>query len=329
MKFRTEIDSPKFDYKLKYFDKIFSIGSCFAQNVADFLSERKINILPNPFGVLYNPISIENAFKLMLNKINLDEEDIILNQHEWHSFYHHSDFSSHIIENLLSKIEEANTAALNFLNNSKLVIITLGTSVVYRKLSSNKIVSNCHKIPQKEFQKSTLTIDEVVVCLKNIIELVRSKNSEMEFVFTVSPVRHWKDGAEENQRSKATLLLAIDEIIKSSENVSYFPSYEMMIDDLRDYRFYKNDLVHPNDLAVEYISEKFINSTFDEQSKAFMKEALQITNALNHKVRNKESETYKKFVEAQISKINLLKEKYSEANFTEEIIYCRKELESM
>lgn len=328
MKLRTEIEAPDFGFKLNYSDKIFTIGSCFAENIADYLNDRKIKILSNPFGVLYNPISIENAFKLLIGKIELEESDLIYNQHEWHSFYHHSDFSSHIKENLISKIKQTNLEALNFLKESELLTITLGTSFIYKFFETKKVVSNCHKIPQKEFEKRRMTIEEIIKSLNTTIEIIREKNSGIKIVFTVSPVRHWKDGAVENQRSKALLILAIEQILKFNTNVYYFPSYEIMIDDLRDYRFYKNDLLHPNELGVEYIANKFIESVFNEETKIYMKEAFAITNARNHKVRNKKSEAYKKFLQSQIKIIDELEKKYKTSNFKNDQLFFKSELDS-
>lgn len=323
MRFRTEVENPKYDFKLNYYDKIFTIGSCFAENAADYLLKRKINILANPLGVLYNPISIENGIKLLAGKIQISEDDLIYNQYEWHSFYHHSDFSSHEKDLLIEGINKNKNEAISHLSNSELVVITLGTSFIYKYLRTGKIVSNCHKIPQKEFEKKRLTISETVASLKNIVELLNEINPNTKIIFTVSPVRHWKDGAEENQRSKSILILSIDEIIKNKKNCFYYPSYEMMIDDLRDYRFYKDDLLHPTDFAVEYISNKFIDSIFNDEAKVFMKEAFQIWTSLNHKVRNRESTAYKKFTESLKIRIEEISKKFPKANFDDELYKTR------
>jgi len=269
--------------------------------------------------VLYNPISIENGIKLLAGKIQISEDDLIYNQYEWHSFYHHSDFSSHEKDLLIEGINKNKNEAISHLSNSELVVITLGTSFIYKYLRTGKIVSNCHKIPQKEFEKKRLTISETVASLKNIVELLNEINPNTKIIFTVSPVRHWKDGAEENQRSKSILILSIDEIIKNKKNCFYYPSYEMMIDDLRDYRFYKDDLLHPTDFAVEYISNKFIDSIFNDEAKVFMKEAFQIWTSLNHKVRNRESTAYKKFTESLKIRIEEISKKFPKANFDDEL----------
>ncbi len=173
-----------------------------------------------------------------------------------------------------------------------------------------------------------MTIEEIINSLNSTIEIIRENNSSIKIVFTVSPVRHWKDGAAENQRSKASLILAIEQILKFNTNVYYFPSYEIMIDDLRDYRFYKNDLLHPNELGVEYIANKFIESIFNEETKIYMKEALAITNARNHKVRNKKSEAYKKFLQSHIKIIDELETKYKTSNFKNDRLLFISELDS-
>ena len=329
MKLRTEIESPNYDFQLNYWDRIFTIGSCFAENISEYLRNRKINILSNPFGVLYNPLSIENAFKVLLGKLKVEEDDYLFDQYEWHSFYHHSDFSSHNKDLLKSKIKETNKTAIQFLTSTNLLIITLGTAFVYKYLETEKVVSNCHKIPQKDFEKIRLTTEEAIKSIRSTCTLLKELNSDLKIIFTISPVRHWKDGAAENQRSKSILTMAVDEIIKTTKDTYYFPSYEIMMDDLRDYRFYKKDLLHPNEIAVEYIAEKFINSIMNEESIKFMNDAIQITNSKEHKVRNKESEAYKIFLSNIISKIENLKGKYPKSNFENDLLYFKEEFKSV
>ncbi len=318
MKFRTEIELTKTDFQINHFDNVLTIGSCFAQNIAEYFSANRFNVLGNPFGVLYNPISIYNSLKFALDKKSFTESDLIFHQSEWHSFYHHSDFSSDKSEQILQNINDGILGTNKFLESANYIIITLGTSYVYRYLQNNTIVSNCHKISQKEFEHFRLDLNETIEIIKSTIEQVEKINPNVKFILTVSPVRHWKDGAHNNQLSKANLLLAIDEIVKTKDNCTYFPSYEIVIDDLRDYRFYKEDLVHPNKVATDYIWEKFTNTFCTDQCMQTVNEVSKIVAGRNHRVRNTNSEENQKFVKAMINKIEVLQKKYPHINLAED-----------
>jgi len=326
MNFRTEINIEKFQQQIYHSDNILTIGSCFAENMAVYFKLSRFNVLGNPFGVLYNPISIYNSLKFVVENREFSDSDLIFNQSEWHSFYHHSDFSNHQKGKILKDINLQNENTNRFLNSANFIVITFGTSYVYEFLANGIVVSNCHKIPQKEFKYYKLNLDETQKAILNIVEMVEKFNPKIKFVLTVSPIRHWKNGAHNNQLSKANLLLAIDEVIKEKKNCIYFPSYEIIMDDLRDYRFYNSDLIHPNKIATDYIWEKFSNSVFSNECIEAMNEISKIVVARNHKIRNINSEKHQKFLQTIIAKITLLQEKYTYLNLEDDLSYFRSQI---
>ena len=298
MKFRTEVEIPTFPEKIDIQDRIFSIGSCFATEMSDLLKTAQIQVLNNPFGTVFNPFSINQALKKLHNAEVYTEEDLIKYNDEMISLDHHSSFNSRFVHQILEKINHNIELGNRFLQETNWVIITYGTSFIYEFLPKKKLVANCHKIPGKFFQKRMLThleitdsIYETVTTLKDIC------HENIQILFTVSPVRHTKDGMVENNWSKSKLITAIHEILPQFENCHYLPVYEILMDDLRDYRFYKEDLIHPNKQAVQYIWEKFGNSYFSEPTKGFVEENFKITKALAHKTSDEKSPKHQEFLE--------------------------------
>ncbi len=326
MKFRTEIKFEKSNLQIEHSDKILTIGSCFAENIAEYFRFYRFNVLGNPFGVLYNPASIYNSIKLAVEKREFVKDDLIYDQSEFQSFYHHSDFSHHDEKECLTKINNSISQTHEFIKEANVIIITIGTSFVYKHLKKNIIVSNCHKIPQKEFRRFQLTLDRVKDYLNKIIELVSSLKSNISYLFTVSPVRHWKDGAVDNQISKSILLLAVNEIVNSNKNCFYFPSYEIMMDDLRDYRFYAEDMLHPNKIATDYIWEKFGETYLSGNCFRIMKEVKKIMQAVNHRPRNIKSAVHQKFLKEQLAEIDGLSKNHNYINFDSEINSLKSQL---
>ena len=326
MKFRTEINLDKSKHPIDHDKKIVTIGSCFAQNIGEYFKHFRFNVMCNPFGVLYNPISIFNSFNLTLDKETFSQDDLIEANGEWHSFYHHSDFSHHDHKICLEKINSGIKAAFDFLSKTDVVIITYGTAYVYRHIEQNIVVSNCHKIPTNEFEHYRLSLDETKKAIEQTINLLKAANKNIRIIFTVSPVRHWKDGAVNNQLSKSTLLLAVDEIIKSNKNCEYFPSYEIVMDDLRDYRFFDSDLLHPNRIATDYIWEKFSSTMLSDNCLSTMNEVEKIVKSREHRVRNVKSENHQTFIKANIEKIKTLRKKHPHLNLSEDESYFRKHL---
>ncbi|MEP5546511.1 GSCFA domain-containing protein, partial [Maribacter dokdonensis] len=275
---------------------------CFSENIGAKLSYYKFQGIQNPFGILFHPLAIERIIEKSVNQEFFTEEDVFNENEQWHSFDAHSSLSNpskaQIIEDLNNAISRTSTQV----NKASHIIITLGTAWVYRKTSSNKVVANCHKVPQSNFTKELLSVEEVVKSLKQVITFVQSVNPTVQFIFTVSPVRHLKDGFLENQRSKAHLIAAIHQVL-NEDRVSYFPSYELMMDELRDYRFYAKDMIHPNETAIEYIWEKFVEVWLASNTSSTMKKIEKVQKGMLHKPFNENSDQHQKF----LVKLNVLK----------------------
>jgi len=302
MKFRTEVDINESEKKIGIEDCIFSIGSCFAAEMHEKFSEGQIQSLNNPFGTIFNPHSIYNAIQEIYDAKEYRENDLILANETYISLNHHTSFDSRFAHKTLEKINQNIEEANQFLQNTGFVIITYGTSYIYEFLPKKKLVANCHKIPQKFFEKRFLSHQELIESINKTIEILKDIcKKNVKILFTVSPVRHTKDGIVENNLSKSKLITAIHETISKFENCIYLPVYEILMDDLRDYRFYKSDLIHPNSQAVNYIWEKFGNAYFSDETKLFINENNKILTALNHKTDDEKNPKYQEFLE----KINL------------------------
>ncbi|WP_027384512.1 GSCFA domain-containing protein [Epilithonimonas caeni] len=304
MKFRTEVDINVSEKKIGIEDCVFSIGSCFVTEMHEKFSEGQIQSLNNPFGTIFNPYSIHNAIQQIYDAKEYHENDLILANENYISLDHHSSFDSRFAHRSLEKINRNIEEANQFLQSTDFVIITFGTSYIYEFLPKNRLVANCHKIPQKFFEKRFLSHQELTNSISKTIEILNDicKN-EVQILFTVSPVRHTKDGIIENQLSKSKLINAIHESISAKANCHYLPIYEIMMDDLRDYRFYKDDMIHPNSQAVQYIWEKFGNAYFSDETKVFINENNKIITALNHKTNDEKNPKYQEFLEKINQKI--------------------------
>lgn len=302
MNLLTEIPLSKANNPIDYSSQLLLLGSCFSENIGDKLSYYKFQGIQNPFGILFHPLAIERIIEKSVNQEFFTEEDVFNENEQWHSFDAHSSLSNpskaQIIEDLNNAISRTSTQV----NTASHIIITLGTAWVYRKTSSNKVVANCHKVPQSNFTKELLSVEEVVKSLKQVITFVQSVNPTVQFIFTVSPVRHLKDGFLENQRSKAHLIAAIHQVL-NEDRVSYFPSYELMMDELRDYRFYAKDMIHPNETAIEYIWEKFVEVWLASNTSSTMKKIEKVQKGMLHKPFNENSDQHQKF----LVKLNVLK----------------------
>lgn len=306
MKFLTEVEIKHLEKKIEHSDSILTIGSCFAENIGELFRNYKFKSLINPFGVLYNSGSIKNSLEFIGNQKVFTEEDLVFDQSEWHSFYHHSNFSHHKAESVLRKINSVSASSFEFLKKADWIIISLGTSFVFYHKEREMLVSNCHKIPQKDFEQKFLSVSENTDYLQQIIDIQKNINSESKFIFTVSPVRHLRNGAHENQLSKSSLQLAVNNIVKKYDDAYYFPSYEIMMDELRDYRFYDKDLIHPIQQAVDYIWEKFSHYCLSESCSEINKSISKIVSAAQHKIRNIDSAKSQEFIKNQIDSINKL-----------------------
>ena len=313
MQFRTPIPIFESPFPIDYNAKIMSIGSCFAVNMAAKLDYYKFQNSCNPFGIIFNPISIEKLIERSVNKQFFTEKDIFFHNDLWHCFEVHSELSNPNKEAFLLLLNQLIDSANQQIKASTHFQITCGTAWVYRYIESDKIVANCHKVPQKQFTKELLAIDSIEKSIIKTIDLIRAVNPEAKFVFTVSPVRHIKDGFVENTLSKAHLISAIHKVLR--EFAIYFPSYEIMMDELRDYRFYAEDMLHPNQLAIDYIWKRFKESIILKTALVVMEEVETIQKGLAHRSFNPESENHQKFVAKLQIRITKLHSEYSFIKF--------------
>tara|TARA_R110000751_G_scaffold100068_2_gene193873 strand:- start:174542 stop:175486 length:945 start_codon:yes stop_codon:yes gene_type:complete len=298
---QTKIPLKKQEYNLiDYNSKVFLLGSCFAENIGEKFEYFKFPHYVNPFGILFHPIAIHNLVSNALHGKKYTEDDVFINNEQFHSFDAHSKLSQHTKSLLLHQLNAASQKTSHYLKQSTHVVITLGTAWVYRYLKTNKIVANCHKIPQQQFQKQILSVDAIVAALQSIIQQVKKVNPRVNFIFTVSPVRHIKDGFIENTQSKSHLLAALHKVLDDQSH--YFPSYEIMMDELRDYRFYNQDLLHPSPLAVDYIWDKFKTVWMADSAIAIMSEVDIIQKGLQHKPFNPNSTAHLKFVQQLVER---------------------------
>lgn len=298
MKFRTEVDIQPSQQKIEIEDKIFSIGSCFASEMSDLFQKGQLQTVNNPFGTIFNPFSINNSVKRLHDSEFYHEEELITFNDEFISLDHHTNFDTRYIHQTLDKINSKIEEGNRFLQESNWVIITYGTSFIYEFEPKKKLVANCHKIPQKFFEKRLLTYQELTDSIYDtIINLQDICPENVQILFSVSPVRHTKDGMIENQLSKSKLITAIHEVASQFENCHYLPIYEILMDDLRDYRFYKDDLIHPNSQAVNYIFEKFGEAYFSDETKGFIKENFKIHRALEHRTNDEKDPKFIEFKE--------------------------------
>ncbi len=324
MEFRTLVDLPYKELALTHFDKMLLLGSCFAENIGNRLVSNKFNCEVNPFGVIYNPASIAYGLRCLEEKRTFMGADLFEYKGLYHSFMHHSSFSASSEAECLNKINTSMTSAISQFQELNYLLITFGTAYIYEHKRTRTVVANCHKLPDKEFYRRLLSVDEIVQMYVVLINDLLKKKPDLKFIFSVSPIRHVKDGMHGNQLSKATLLLSLDALKKKfPEHVFYFPSYELVIDELRDYRFYADDMLHPSSVAVDYLWESFGNCYFSQETKQIMKEWGEINKALQHKPFDPNGEQYQLFLSQIVLKIKQLKEKYPFLEVEKEIKLCR------
>ena len=297
MKLQTNISiKQQADNLIDYHSRILLLGSCFSENIGNKLSYFKFQSKQNPFGILFHPKAIENLISRAIKEELYTEKELTFNNERWHCFDAHSSISAADKNVLLTNLNSALIHTKTQLKEATHVFITLGTSWVYRYLETNTIVANCHKIPQKEFSKELLSVAEISRTLEQCIALLKSINKTVSVTFTVSPVRHLKDGFIENTRSKAHLIAAIHTVINSENNTYYFPSYEIVMDELREYRFYNEDMLHPNTTAINYIWEKFVSSWFSREAQDIMQEVETVQKGISHRPFNEKSKQHQQFL---------------------------------
>jgi len=333
MQFQLPIQIKLPDKQINYRDKILLTGSCFTEHIGNSLSELKFSTLQNPNGILFDPRSVCNSLISYIENKKYSKKDLFYLNEIWNSWEHHSRFSNINAGECLQSINDSQEQAHIFLKNTDWLIITLGSSFSYRLTSEfSKVspkegnlegagVANCHRAPSQWFIKHLLSIDEIILLLDTVYHRLQQFNPRIKIIFTISPVRHIRDGVIENNRSKARLLEAVHHLVNKFQGLYYFPAYELVIDVLRDYRFYDIDMVHPNYPATEFVMEKFRESFIDEQSQQLMEEIKKIVIARKHKAFQPETNAHKGFLKIHLDKAKELQSKFPFLDISDEIDY--------
>ena len=306
LKLRTEIERTPLRQLVGCREGVLLLGSCFTDHIGSWMEEHWLKVMCNPWGVLFNPDSIAQSVQSILSDACADFPfELHALNGRYYSFAHHGKWSDTDADVLQQKLVVLDAEVRSFWHEARHVIITLGTSWIYER--EGRVVANCHKFPGSEFLRRSLSVEEIVHLWEPIIAGAPDKH----FIFTVSPIRHVRDGLHGNQLSKSTLLLAVDALQKHfGQQVEYLPVYELMMDDLRDYRFYADDLVHPSSLAVQAVKELVADCCFDSQLKQYMKEAEPLVKALQHRPSDPESDEYRQFLQDTLQHKDALLVKY-------------------
>ena len=319
MKLQTHIPLTKQENQIDYNSKVLLLGSCFVENIGEKLEHYKFQSLQNSFGILFHPIAIEKLVSRAIQNNLFKEEDVYFHNELWYCFEVHSSVFNSEKELLLQLLNRKLLELREYILSASHIIITYGTAWIYRFIETNSIVANCNKIPQKQFSKELLSVEEITVSIRNTISLIKDTNPKVNFIITISPVRHLKDGFVENNRSKAHLITAIHDMLSvknsQSKNEKYFPSFEIMMDELRDYRFYKEDMIHPNKTAISIIWKAFNEVWIADDTKQLQKEIGIIQTGLAHKPFHPESKAHQKFLKNLNLKIKSLQNKISHLKF--------------
>jgi len=318
MELRTTFHIEPSPDKITYSDRVMFIGSCFASSIGSQMEMGHMPVMINPAGSVYNPVSVCNTLETITKEKEFTPEDLHFHKGMYLSFYHYTDFSSEDSSIVLKKINIKSKEASDFLKQARFLFITFGTARVYEFIKSNLIVSNCHKIPADQFNSRLLAVDEIVTLWSEQLDKLQSLFPGLKVVFTISPVRHWKDGAHGNQVSKSVLFVAINELMKHKTSPGYFPAYELVMDDLRDYRFYNDDMLHPSSSAINYIWESFTGCYMDNNTINTWKEIVKITKAFNHRLTTNSTVNRKHFAEKMLKQISEMKSKVPDIDLSRE-----------
>jgi GSCFA family len=321
MKLTLELDVPQSPQQITYKDKILLIGSCFSENMCERFMNHKFKVLSNPNGILFNPLSVAQSIDSYIDDKQYTADDLFYLNELWNSWDHHTRFSDITRDAALEKINTSQKEAAAFIREAKFIIITLGSSFQYYLRDNGKHVANNHRAPAQWFEKRLLPIDEIVAALVKTLTKLKAINPGAQVFFTISPVRHIRDGVMDNNRSKARLLEAVHTICDQMPDTYYFPSYELVIDILRDYRYYDIDFVHPNYMATNFVWEHFVNACIAPDARSLMKQLLEITTAFNHRTRFPETDAHQKFLASYAAKIENLKAQHPYLNLSREQDY--------
>lgn len=297
------------------------IGSCFTEHISGRLEHHKFKVLSNPHGILFNPLSVAACLDSYISGKNYNENQLFYLNELWNSWDHHTRFSGIDINKVLGNINQSQNDASAFIANADWLIITLGSSFQYFLKENGRHVANNHRAPAQWFEKKMLGIDEIISGFMATLDRLFALNPKIKILFTISPVRHIRDGVVDNNRSKARLIESVHTLCSRFNNVFYFPAYELVIDILRDYRFYDIDFVHPNYMATSYVWEQFVNSAIRPSDHEIMKQVQEITTSRAHRPRFPETRAHKKFMDTNLNKINELMDKYTFLDLSEEARY--------
>jgi hypothetical protein len=304
MNFSTKVPVQKSNFPINYSSKIVLLGSCFTENMGEKFKYFKFQTMINPFGIIFNPVSVAKIIERSIQKKYFTEKDVFFHNELWHSFDVHSECSNPDKKAFLFAVNKIIDEVHDQLICTTHLFITLGTSWVYSDKISKKVVANCHKVPQNQFDKELLSVNSIHKAIQNILDLIGRVNPNCAVVFTVSPVRHLKDGFVENQLSKAQLITALHSVLANSKPKShYFPSYEIMMDELRDYRYYTEDMLHPTQVAIDYIWEKFSEVTISESALKIMEDVQTVQRGLSHRPFNSDTKAHNDFLNSLQLKI--------------------------
>ncbi|MFK7806658.1 MAG: GSCFA domain-containing protein [Saprospiraceae bacterium] len=326
--FRTALKPVHFPFQINHSDSTICVGSCFAVHIGERLEKYKFPTLTNALGILYNPISIAIQLNRALEIKKIEAAELFEYQGLWHHFQFHSEFSGLDKEEVLKKMNKKLETTHHFLKKSKTLIITFGTAWRFSTIDNSQVVANCHKLPAKHFEKKLLSVEDCTTKLFDFFEKLKVENPGINIILTVSPVRHTREGLIENQRSKSTLLLSCAKLSKGLDYVHYFPSWEIMMDDLRDYRFYESDMIHPNEVAIDYIWSYFQNGLFSEDTKTLNSELEKVIQASQHRPFQQSSTAHQIFLQKQLEQISNLKERFPFINLENESVLLENQLES-
>lgn len=301
MKFHFDFPIKKMVSPISHHHRILMMGSCFTENIGQYLKNHSFHILENPNGILFNPVSVADAIHSYIHREYIREEDLFQLNETWHSWKFHSRYSGISKEDALAKMNHSIDEAHRFLKTASCIIVTLGSAWVYELTdlaagNAGAIVANNHKAPASWFRRRLLSAGEVNSLMVSLITALKNFNPVLQIIFTISPVRHLREGVIDNNRSKAVLIQSVHDLTNTFEQIYYFPSYELVMDDLRDYRFYAEDLVHPNYQATQYVWDKFVDACIDDNSAQLFKMIREIKLAYQHKPFNPSTKQHQQFL---------------------------------
>lgn len=321
--FRTPVRIPYLRNALSHKDSVLMIGSCFSENMYKKLKENQFSVVSNPAGIVYNPSSIVNTVNRLLCRKKYSQNDLFFHDGLWKCFDHHSAFADHDRDTALEKINRSFDTAVSLISDLDVLELTFGSSFVYQLNETGRIVANCHKQPDSVFMRRLLSVDEIVQMCSDLFEKLIYHRKEIRIILTVSPVRHLRDDAHENCVSKSHLISAVYELEKKFAQVYYFGAYELMMDELRDYRFYDSDMLHPSDVAIDFIWDRFCQSCMDTKTNEFIGKYARIIRARNHRMQSSQKEKIQIFAHSVITELDQISGIFPNVDLTDDYNYFR------